>query len=135
MKHTDKTKLFGKLEYLPTDQYNEIYEKTQLDVDGRKKLLSEGKYEIMKMANDYVKFCKNIPFFSGLSLEDQKALLKCNYGLIFLFNFTFQNNIPFNYVWYGETYAIMFEFLRKAHYNYSTDINFVFNLPKTVLRN
>lgn len=99
MKHTDKTKLFGKLEYLPTDQYNEIYEKTQLDVDGRKKLLSEGKYEIMKMANDYVKFCKNIPFFSGLSLEDQKALLKCDYGLIFLFNFTFQNNIPFNYVW------------------------------------
>lgn len=99
MKHTDKTKLFGKLEYLPTDQYNEIYEKTQLDVDGRKKLLSEGKYEIMKMANDYVKFCKNIPFFSGLSLEDQKALLKCNYGLIFLFNVTFQNNIPFNYVW------------------------------------
>lgn len=79
MKHTDKTKLFGKLEYLPTDQYNEIYEKTQLDVDGRKKLLSEGKYEIMKMANDYVKFCKNIPFFSGLSLEDQKALLKCSH--------------------------------------------------------
>lgn len=27
MKHTDKTKLFGKLEYLPTDQYNDIYEK------------------------------------------------------------------------------------------------------------
>lgn len=79
MKHTDKTKLFGKLEYLPTDQYNDIYEKTQLDVDGRKKLLSEAKYEFMKMANDYVKFCKNIPFFSGLSLEDQKALLKCSH--------------------------------------------------------
>lgn len=24
----------------------------------------------------------------------------------------------------------MFEFLRKAHYNYSTDFNFVFNYPK-----
>lgn len=32
--------------------------------------------------------------------------------------------------WYGEKYAIMFEFLRKAHYNYSTDFNFVLNFPK-----
>lgn len=93
MKHMDKTKLFGKLEYLPTDEYNDIYEKTQLDVDGRKKLLSEAKYEFMKMASDYVKFSKSIPFFSELSLEDQKALLKCDLGLIFLLNFTFQNNI------------------------------------------
>lgn len=79
MKHMDKTRLFGKLEFLPTEQYNDIYEKTQLDVDGRKKLLSEAKYEFMKMANDYVKFSKNIPFFSELSLEDQKALLKCSH--------------------------------------------------------
>lgn len=72
----DKTNLFGKLDYLPKEQYNDFYEKTQIDVDGRKKLLSEGKYEFMKMANDLVKFSKNIPFFCDLDIEDQKALLK-----------------------------------------------------------
>nr|XP_022329730.1 probable nuclear hormone receptor HR3 isoform X2 [Crassostrea virginica] len=75
-KYVDKTNLFGKLDYLPKEQYNDFYEKTQIDVDGRKKLLSEGKYEFMKMANDLVKFSKNIPFFCDLDIEDQKALLK-----------------------------------------------------------
>lgn len=83
MKYIDKIKLFGKLEYLLMDQYNDIYEKIQLDVDGRKKLFLEVKYEFMKMVNDYVKFCKNILFFLGLSLEDQKVLLKCDYEFIF----------------------------------------------------
>jgi hypothetical protein len=47
-----------------------------MDVDGRKKLFSEGRSEFLKMANDYVNFTKNIPFFTDLCIEDQTALLK-----------------------------------------------------------
>ncbi|XP_061174547.1 oxysterols receptor LXR-beta-like [Saccostrea echinata] len=78
-KYLEKIRLFGKMEYIPTDQYNEIYEKTQIDVDGRKKLFTEGKDDIMKMANDFVKFAKNIPSFTELRLEDQEALLKASH--------------------------------------------------------
>ena len=84
----DKTNLFGKLDYLPKEQYNDFYEKTQIDVDGRKKLLSEGKYEFMKMANDLVKFSKNIPFFCDLDIEDQKALLKGDVQMYMIYHTT-----------------------------------------------
>ncbi|XP_062621517.1 oxysterols receptor LXR-beta-like [Saccostrea cucullata] len=78
-KYLEKTRLFGKMEYIPTDQYNEIYEKTNIDVDGRKKLFSESRDEMMKMANDFVKFMKNIPSFTDLCLKDQEALLKASH--------------------------------------------------------
>ncbi|XP_048736125.2 COUP transcription factor 2-like isoform X3 [Ostrea edulis] len=77
--HMEKTKLFGKLEYVDTDDYYEIYSKTQMDVDGRKKLFLEGRREFKKMANDYVNFTKNIPFFADLCIEDQTALLKASH--------------------------------------------------------
>lgn len=77
-KYVEKTKLFGNLEFLPADEYNEIYEKTQVDVDGRMKLLQDGRRDMVQIVKEYVQFTHGIPNFKTLSPKDQSTLLKAS---------------------------------------------------------
>lgn len=66
------------MEFLPADEYNEIYEKTQVDVDGRMKLLQDGRRDMVQIVKEYVQFTHGIPNFKTLSPKDQSTLLKGN---------------------------------------------------------
>lgn len=77
-KYEEKTKLFGNMEFLPAHEYNEIYEQTQVDVDGRMKLLQDGRRDMVQIVKEYVQFTHGIPDFKTLSPKDQSTLLKAS---------------------------------------------------------
>jgi hypothetical protein len=74
--YEEKVKLFGKMQYLSIDEYREIYNKTQIDVDGRLELYCLGRTEMTKMFNEYVKFSQGVIGFTSLPSKDQAALLR-----------------------------------------------------------
>ena len=74
------------MDFLPAAEYNEIYEKTQVDVDGRMKLLQDGRRDMVQIVKEYVQFTHGIPDFRTLSPKDQSTLLK---GIDSLQNQTF----------------------------------------------
>ena len=74
------------MDFLPAAEYNEIYEKTQVDVDGRMKLLQDGRRDMVQIVKEYVQFTHGIPDFRTLSPKDQSTLLK---GIDSLQNHTF----------------------------------------------
>nr|XP_022294170.1 nuclear receptor ROR-beta-like [Crassostrea virginica] len=83
--YEDKVRLFGKMEYLSLEDYKEIYNKTQIDVDGRKELYSLGRAEWNQYWEEFVKFSRGIVDFSSLPRKDQSALLKAthwDFGMI-----------------------------------------------------
>jgi hypothetical protein len=71
-----KAQIFGPLNALSPDEYNAIYEKTNIDVDGRKQHLQFIKGTLEKMIKKYVDFSHTIPCFSDLPAQDQATLLK-----------------------------------------------------------
>lgn len=74
--YEEKVRLFGKMEYLSIQEYKEIYDKTKIDVDGRKELYDLGREELNKMFEELVQFTHSIVNFSSLPSKDQTALLK-----------------------------------------------------------
>lgn len=74
--YEEKVRLFGKMEYLSIQEYKEIYDKTKIDVDGRKELYTLGREELNKMFEELVQFTHSIVNFSSLPSKDQTALLK-----------------------------------------------------------
>lgn len=74
--YEEKVRLFGKMEYLSIQEYKEIYDKTKIDVDGRKELYDLGREELNKMFDELVQFTHSIVNFSSLPSKDQTALLK-----------------------------------------------------------
>jgi hypothetical protein len=74
--YQEKTRLFGNMNFLPAEEYKEIYEKTHVDVDGRMKLLQTGRRDMVQIVKEYVKFTQGIPNFRTLSPKDQSTLLK-----------------------------------------------------------
>lgn len=71
-----KSEVFGPLNALSPEEYNAIYEKTQIDVDGRKQHLQFNKGTLDNMIKKYVNFSHAIPCFSDLPSQDQAKLLK-----------------------------------------------------------
>mgnify|MGYP000128126179 CR=1 FL=1 len=69
------------MEYLSIEDYKEIYNKTQIDVDGRKELYSLGRAEWNQYWEEFVKFSRGIVDFSSLPRKDQSALLKGNHSI------------------------------------------------------
>ncbi len=83
-----REKLFGPMKPLNWEEYLEIYDKTGVDIDGRKEffvssLLDENKTE---RANEhFIKFMKDVPGFRELCLDDQIGLAKGMNGFSFKF--------------------------------------------------
>ncbi|XP_062615612.1 vitamin D3 receptor-like isoform X2 [Saccostrea cucullata] len=77
-KYQMKAQVFGPLNALSPEEYNAVYEKTQLDVDGRKQHLQLNKGTLEKMIKKYVNFSHAIPSFSDLPAQDQATLLKAS---------------------------------------------------------
>ncbi|XP_055995795.1 vitamin D3 receptor-like isoform X2 [Ostrea edulis] len=73
-----KAQVFGPLNALSPDEYNSVYEKTKIDVDGRKQHLQFNKGTLEKMIKKYVDFSHTIPCFSDLPAQDQATLLKAS---------------------------------------------------------
>lgn len=71
-----KSEVFGPLNALSPEEYNAIYKKTQIDVDGRKQHLQFNKGTLDNMIKKYVNFSHAIPCFSDLPSQDQAKLLK-----------------------------------------------------------
>lgn len=61
---------------IPTKVYNEIYEKTKLDVDGRIQNSSTRREEFGLAMTDFVNFSNEIPGFIELSAKDKANLVK-----------------------------------------------------------
>lgn len=74
--YEEKVRLFGKMEYLSIQEYREIYDKTKIDVDGRKELYALGREELNKMFKELVQFSHSIINFTSLPSKDQAALFK-----------------------------------------------------------
>ncbi|XP_061178988.1 vitamin D3 receptor-like [Saccostrea echinata] len=77
-RHKDKIGLFGKLDPIPTKEYNEIYEKTNIDVDSRTQNSSTRREEFGLAMADYVAFSNEIPGFNELSARDKANLVKAS---------------------------------------------------------
>ncbi|XP_062615638.1 nuclear receptor ROR-alpha A-like [Saccostrea cucullata] len=77
-KYKEKTRLFGDMNFLPADEYTEIYEKTNMDVDGRLKILQDGRRDMVRIVREYVQFTQGVPDFRALSPKDQATLLKAS---------------------------------------------------------
>lgn len=75
-RHQDKVNLFGNLDPIPTKEYNEIYEKTNLDVDSRTQNSSRRREEFGLAMADYVAFSNEILGFNELSARDKATLVK-----------------------------------------------------------
>ncbi|KAK3102818.1 hypothetical protein FSP39_014110 [Pinctada imbricata] len=83
-KYHQRTKIFGPLNALSPEEYNDVYEKTRLDVDGRKDYLQKNKGTIEVIIKKYVNFSHKIPGFSDLPSNDQALLLKASRFEFFL---------------------------------------------------
>ncbi|XP_022308590.2 nuclear receptor ROR-beta-like [Crassostrea virginica] len=75
-KYSQKIQLFGSMDPLPANTYNEIFKVTDIDVDGRTKILALIRTELVTVIHEYVKFTHGIPAFKKLLPGDQASLLK-----------------------------------------------------------
>ena len=75
-KYSQKIQLFGSMDPLPANTYNEIFKVTDIDVDGRTKILALIRKELVTVIHEYVRFTHGIPTFKKLLPGDQASLLK-----------------------------------------------------------
>ena len=92
------------MDFLPAAEYNEIYEKTQVDVDGRMKLLQDGRRDMVQIVKEYVQFTQGIPDFRSLIPKDQSTLLK---GIDSLQNHTFSAFYFTFYLVFGGCFTLV----------------------------
>ncbi|BFZ14545.1 hypothetical protein BsWGS_17584 [Bradybaena similaris] len=80
-----KTEMFGQLTKLPDHEYDYIYVTTGLDTDDRQKLLNNMGECLETMIRAMVKFCKAIPGFSRLHINDRIQLIKYSRQEFYIF--------------------------------------------------
>ena len=80
-----RSEMFGGHRNLTEEQYNEVYNSTGLDVDGRRQHGAFVMKSLEFFVIRFVSFAKEIPGFSTLSLSDQAALLKEHWVHIWFF--------------------------------------------------
>ncbi|XP_055900964.1 uncharacterized protein LOC106077941 isoform X1 [Biomphalaria glabrata] len=73
---TLKNKTFGRLDFLPENEYDEIYSVTGMDIDNRRRVISNYLTKMEKCVRSIVLFAKSIPGFSGLDINTQVELIK-----------------------------------------------------------
>lgn len=75
-KYSQKVNLFGSMDPLPANVYNEIFNITNMDIDGRMKIFDLIRQELVTVIHEYVRFTHGIPAFQNLPSKDQASLLK-----------------------------------------------------------
>ena len=68
--------LIGPHRVLSLEEYSDVYERTGLDVDGRKQRIETWMINAENCVDGVVRFCKSVPGFRDLSIVDQTNLLK-----------------------------------------------------------
>lgn len=91
------------MEFLPANEYNDIYEKTQVDVDGRMKLLQDGRRDMVQIVKEYVQFTHGIPDFKTLSPKDQSTLLKGNANIFCMSKYVIKFVLEILFIIYPKT--------------------------------
>lgn len=71
--------VFGHLQALDPDEYREIYNKTGLDVDNRRKKYANCVLSFVTKVTKFIQFAKLLPGFIDLDLSDQITLLRGEY--------------------------------------------------------
>ncbi|CAH1789603.1 unnamed protein product [Owenia fusiformis] len=71
-----KKQLFGDMRTITKDEYNDIFERTGIDIDGRRGLVFTYYSDVEKLIKWFVMFAKSVPGFNELEVEDQMALIK-----------------------------------------------------------
>ncbi|XP_033753171.1 uncharacterized protein LOC117336672 [Pecten maximus] len=71
-----KQEMFGRMEPVSTEEYNNLYEATGLDVDGRQIRIQKRRNNFERIIKHYVQFSRAIPEFHDLPVADRSSLLK-----------------------------------------------------------
>ncbi|XP_074660344.1 peroxisome proliferator-activated receptor delta-like [Tubulanus polymorphus] len=71
-----RTKVFGPMNQLTKEEYNDFFEETGIDIDCRRMLVFGWQQELVKWIEKFVQFCKGLPGFKDLSIEEQTGMLK-----------------------------------------------------------
>ncbi|KAK6972627.1 nuclear receptor ROR-beta-like isoform X3 [Biomphalaria glabrata] len=71
-----KIKMFGRMYFLPEEDYDEIWRTTGLDIDNRKQMLKNWETSCELLAFALIKFSKKLPGFTLLDLTTQADLIK-----------------------------------------------------------
>lgn len=75
-RHKIQSEVFGPMKQIPAEEYNEIFEATGLDIDGRHGRILKCKELWEDIITQYVGFAKAIPGFTSLTISDQSTILK-----------------------------------------------------------
>ncbi|KAJ8299582.1 hypothetical protein KUTeg_023642 [Tegillarca granosa] len=75
-RHKIQSEVFGSMKQIPAEEYNEIFEATGLDIDGRHGRILKCKELWEDIITQYVGFAKAIPGFTSLTISDQSTILK-----------------------------------------------------------
>ncbi|XP_025088100.1 retinoic acid receptor beta-like isoform X1 [Pomacea canaliculata] len=73
-----KEEMFGPMQRLSKEEYQEVFRSTGLDVDGRQMIFNDLVEVIDLSIRRYISFVKIIPGFSSLTLNDQIRLIKAD---------------------------------------------------------
>jgi hypothetical protein len=69
--------MFGGMNNLSKEEYQQFYNQTGIDVDNRMMLVSNFANTMERNITKFVAFTKMIPGFATLPVEDQANLVKC----------------------------------------------------------
>lgn len=61
---------------IPREEYQQIYQTTGIDIDGRREMISSIIPCIERAIKRFINFAKALPGFKELPIEDQIALIK-----------------------------------------------------------
>ncbi|KAL8559362.1 hypothetical protein ACOMHN_045082 [Nucella lapillus] len=73
-----RIEVFGPLENLSEEDYQEVYQSTGIDVDNRQSFISTLSKVVEDTIHEYIRFAKGIPGFTQLSMKDKITLIKDN---------------------------------------------------------
>ncbi|KAK3101206.1 hypothetical protein FSP39_001751 [Pinctada imbricata] len=73
-----RSQMIGPLNALSPEEYNSVYQSTNIDVDGRKSIMDACGEMMVDIIRKYVSFSHKIPGFANLPAKDQANLLKAS---------------------------------------------------------
>lgn len=82
-----KSEMFGSMNNLSKEEYQQFYSQTGIDLDNRMMLVSNFATNMEKSITKFVTFTKTIPGFAALPLEDQANLVKSSRFEFWMFGF------------------------------------------------
>ncbi|KAK7485693.1 hypothetical protein BaRGS_00022994, partial [Batillaria attramentaria] len=103
-----RAKMFGPLKQLSEEEYQDFYQQTGLDVDGRQSFLTSLSQNLEDSIRRFTAFVKAVPGFSQLSLKDQIRLIKdnrCEFGMLSMYR-GFNKDLKVVTMFSGRTFCV-----------------------------